>query len=191
MSGAAAGFALLTESFAVAALLLQVMVVLDFADGMVARRTSTSTYFGFVYDFVGDRLKIAWFLSCVSAVTPGVLALAWVALLLLVLSDGLSVGLLPRSSGRTPVRSFHGVRAVARIVAANLVRFDMHIIGLAGVFLLLGARGGQITLVILVGSLALNLGRVVAGRWEWDPLGGRHGFHPRSGIWQKFWNRLR
>jgi phosphatidylglycerophosphate synthase len=192
-AGAGAGLALRADNLVLGAALLEAMVLLDFADGMVARRTGSTSSLGFVYDFVGDRVKIGWLLLCMATAVgvPRFYVVAALACMCLILADTLSIFFVPIETMR--VVSAGGPIEIARwrrAIVGNLIRFDMHIVGLLGFVLLLGAASVEAVLSVLALSLALNLGRVCYSRLQVDLRARRVKVSRNRGVWRRVMSRL-
>lgn len=157
---------ILRGSFIAAAIGWQIGVLLDYSDGILARRLNKSSFIGAWYDFFIDRLKFSLTLVSIGIVIGGPIGwwLATCSIILLYLIDvskfvgqvskDQDVDAVLKKQGNAKYSKTHGlIFGIAR----NCVIFHMHIWGIFGLFVLFGLAGIKITMVLLTLSLLITL----------------------------------
>lgn len=136
-------------------------VILDYADGMVARKSGKETYFGYLLDMLGDRVKlilivVAWSLSYGNS--SGYI-LAGTVVSLLVFTEVVSHLFVSHSALRDSEE-----RSLWSMGQRMALEFDMHSFLIYGFGILLGGQLGFAATVWLLLLLVLSLRGVCKAR---------------------------
>jgi phosphatidylglycerophosphate synthase len=167
IAAAAACVAYRSDQRGVFALLWTLSAILDYADGTVARKLGKASYFGYLLDMVGDRVKLMALLLVWGLGTGGVWAYTAASLAIAALAT-VEV-LLHAFVARADSPSVPGGTGVGRYLFEVLLRFDMHTFVVYGLAVALSVGASYIGTGWLVLVLFVSLYRTVTTRLVGPP----------------------
>lgn len=154
--------------FIQAALLWQLILVLDVSDGMVARRTSKTSFFGLWYDFFTDRVNYLLLLIAMGVVIRELVfwRLIICAIVLFYLVDisslirRLQTRDMPYLDNRDKVISYTNkslwMRSLKWLIR-NFLLLHIHIFGFIGLLLFFSITGARFAICLITFILFVNL----------------------------------
>lgn len=142
-----------------------IAVILDYADGIIARKAGKESRFGYLFDMLSDRVKLVALLLAWAAVLNDMLSIlmAAMAIGLLLLSEVAAHLLVPRSGARGDQQI-----SISAAVTNVFARFDMHTFFIYGLAIAVPGVAGYVATGWLVLALGWLLIVVLRQRLPYD-----------------------
>jgi phosphatidylglycerophosphate synthase len=132
-------------------------IVLDYSDGAIARKMKLESHFGYLFDSLGDRLKLTALLVSWAVLRNSLTSysIAGTAIVILVATEFICHSFIPlRNENRHNLWKDGSLKT---IIFQMFVRFDMHSFLLLGIMISFGVTIGYFGTIWFVAILGINM----------------------------------